>query len=382
MRCAYNTVVPPLRPLAVSLLLGALLTGCAPLRPAVWTVEARQTRVTASGGRVLVNGRPFFPFGFYHISWADQGTPQTRLDDLDTLADAGFNVMLTEPVREAETEMPPLLARAQRRGVMILAHGIQPRFVRELAGQPALLGFTLMDDSNYNSTPPAVADLQATYKALAPDKLTGITLAVANDRPESGFFGVSDSVSNMSYPIGGTDEIAVVYGVMRQTVVQAARRGVVPLATLQTFAWPGQRRPTPAELRNMTYQAVVAGVKGVVYYSYRSGGNRVTDDGPLWQETRNLAAEMRVLSPTLLSAGRRELTPDTAGQPVRAVQFSGAGGSYLLVVNTTPRPQPLRLDLPRVRSLRPLFGTATPDFGRGQLGGTLEALGVQVFEVR
>lgn len=382
MRCAYNTAVPPLRPLAVSLLLGALLTGCAPLRPAVWTVEARQTRVTASGGRVLVNGRPFFPFGFYHISWADQGTPQTRLDDLDTLADAGFNVMLTEPVREAETEMPPLLARAQRRGVMILAHGIQPRFVRELAGQPALLGFTLMDDSNYNSTPPAVADLQATYKALAPDKLTGITLAVANDRPESGFFGVSDSVSNMSYPIGGTDEIAVVYGVMRQTVVQAARRGVVPLATLQTFAWPGQRRPTPAELRNMTYQAVVAGVKGVVYYSYRSGGNRVTDDGPLWQETRNLAAEMRVLSPTLLSAGRRELTPDTAGQPVRAVQFSGAGGSYLLVVNTTPRPQPLRLDLPRVRSLRPLFGTATPDFGRGQLGGTLEALGVQVFEVR
>ncbi|KQQ97822.1 hypothetical protein ASF71_14465 [Deinococcus sp. Leaf326] len=374
--------MPPLRPLAVSLLLGALLTSCAPLRPAVWTVEARQTRVTASGGRVLVNGRPFFPFGFYHISWADQGTPQTRLDDLDTLADAGFNVMLTEPVREAETEMPPLLARAQRRGVMILAHGIQPRFVRELAGQPALLGFTLMDDSNYNSTPPAVADLQATYKALAPDKLTGITLAVANDRPESGFFGVSDSVSNMSYPIGGTDEIAVVYGVMRQTVVQAARRGVVPLATLQTFAWPGQRRPTPAELRNMTYQAVVAGVKGVVYYSYRSGGNRVTDDGPLWQETRNLAAEMRVLSPTLLSAGRRELTPDTAGQPVRAVQFSGAGGSYLLVVNTTPRPQPLRLDLPRVRSLRPLFGTATPDFGRGQLGGTLEALGVQVFEVR
>lgn len=382
MRRAYNTAVPPLRPLAVSLLLGALLTGCAPLRPAVWTVEARQTRVTASGGRVLVNGRPFFPFGFYHISWADQGTPQTRLDDLDTLADAGFNVMLTEPVREAETEMPPLLARAQRRGVMILAHGIQPRFVRELAGQPALLGFTLMDDSNYNSTPPAVADLQATYKALAPDKLTGITLAVANDRPESGFFGVSDSVSNMSYPIGGTDEIAVVYGVMRQTVVQAARRGVVPLATLQTFAWPGQRRPTPAELRNMTYQAVVAGVKGVVYYSYRSGGNRVTDDGPLWQETRNLAAEMRVLSPTLLSAGRRELTPDTAGQPVRAVQFSGAGGSYLLVVNTTPRSQPLRLDLPRVRSLRPLFGTATPDFGRGQLGGTLEALGVQVFEVR
>jgi hypothetical protein len=382
MRRAYNTAVPPLRPLAVSLLLGALLTGCAPLRPAVWTVEARQTRVTASGGRVLVNGRPFFPFGFYHISWADQGTPQTRLDDLDTLADAGFNVMLTEPVREAETEMPPLLARAQRRGVMILAHGIQPRFVRELAVQPALLGFTLMDDSNYNSTPPAVADLQATYKALAPDKLTGITLAVATDRPESGFFGVSDSVSNMSYPIGGTDEIAVVYGVMRQTVVQAARRGVVPLATLQTFAWPGQRRPTPAELRNMTYQAVVAGVKGVVYYSYRSGGNRVTDDGPLWQETRNLAAEMRVLSPTLLSAGRRELTPDTAGQPVRAVQFSGAGGSYLLVVNTTPRPQPLRLDLPRVRSLRPVFGTATPDFGRGQLGGTLEALGVQIFEVR
>lgn len=378
----YNTAMAPLRPLAISLLLGAQLTGCAPLRPAVWTVEARQTHVTASGGRILVNGQPFFPFGFYHVSWADQGTPQTRLNDLDILADAGFNVMLTEPVREAETEMPPLLAEAHRRGVMVLAHGVQPRFVREIAAQPALLGFTLMDDSNYNSTPPAVADLQATYKALAPDKLTGITLALANDRPESGFFGVSDSVSNMSYPIGGTDEIAVVYGVMRQTVVQAARRGVVPLATLQSFAWPGQRRPTPAELRNMTYQAVLAGVKGVVYYAYRSGGNRITDDGPLWQETQSLAAEIRRLSPTLLSAARRELTPDTAGQPVRAAQFSGPGGSYLLVVNTTPRPQPLRLDLPRVRDLRPLFGTAAPEFRQGRLGGTLGALDVDIYEVR
>jgi hypothetical protein len=366
---------------ALSLAALVVLSGCAPSQLASWTIQAPRTEVTTANGDLRINGQPFFPFGFYHISWADQGTAAQRLRDVKIIAEAGFNTMLTEPIRSTEQEMPTLLRAAQREKLLIVAHGIGLGSVRGLMEQPSLLGFTLMDDSNYNSTPAAVAELQTAYKAAAPHKLTSLTLALAMDRPESGFFGVSDVVSNMSYPIGGTDEIGVVYSVMRRTVEQAAQRGVVPVASLQTFAWPKQRWPTPAELRNMTYQALMAGVKGVVYYSYRSGGNQITDHPELWSAAQAMALQVRQLSPSLLSGVRREFTPAGESPTIRAVQYSGAGVTYLMVLNSSAQAQPVKLALPGAGRLRPLFSSSTLKMQAGTLSGTLGALGVQVFAV-
>lgn len=380
----YNLVMLNVRQRFTALLLTTLaaLSGCAPGQSANWSVQAPRTEITTANGDLLVNGQPFFPFGFYHISWADQGTAAQRLRDVKIIAEAGFNTMLTEPIHSTEQEMPTLLRAAQREGLFIVAHGIGLESVRSLVRQPSLLGFTLMDDSNYNSTPAAVAQLQAAYKAAAPHKLTSLTLALAMNRPESGFFGVSDMVSNMSYPIGGTDEIGVVYSVMRQTALQAAQRGVVPVASLQTFAWPNQRWPTPAELRNMTYQALMAGVKGVVYYSYRSGGNQITDHPALWSAAQSMALQVRQLSPSLLSGIRRELRPIGEAPSIRAVQYSGAGASYLMVLNSSAQAQPVRLALPDTPRLRPLFTSSDLKVQGGELSGTLGALGVQVFAVQ
>ena len=366
----------------LSLLTAVLLSSCASTQSAAWYIDAPRTEVSTQHSSIQVNGQPFFPFGFYHISWADKGTAAERLRDVKTIADAGFNTILTEPIHDAGAEMPTLLRTAKREKLFIMAHGVGLNSVPSLLEQPSLLGFTLMDDSNYNSTPGAVAQLQAAYKSAAPHKLTGLTLALADNRPESGFFGVSDVVSNMSYPIGGTDEIGVVYGVMRQTVQQAAARGVVPVATLQTFAWPNKRWPTPAELRNMTYQAVMAGVKGVVYYSYRSGGNQIVDHPELWSAAQALAVQVRQLAPSLLSGERRELASLNDAPSIRAVQYSGVGAAYLMVLNSSPRPQPVRLALPGAGRLRPLFSSSDLRLQSGQLSGTLGALGVQVFAVQ
>ena len=360
------------------LLAGLLLSGCAAQGPSGWYVDAPRTQIRVQASGMRINGQPFFPFGFYHVSWADQGTPKQRLDDLVTIARGGFNTVMTEPIA-SQAELPVLLQLARREKLYVLAHNITPGEARQLTAQPALLGFTLMDDSNDNSSPQAIAKLQATYKALAPDKLTAITLSLAENRPENGFFGVSDAVSNLSYPIGTNDELGVVYGVMRQTVTQAEARGVIPLASLQTFAWPGKRYPTAAELRNMTYQAVMAGVKGVSYYSFRSGGNRLTDHPALWSAAQAMALQLRVLAPSLLEGKRREWT-QANNSLIKAVSFSGPRSAYLLVLNTSPRPQLVQLKVPLSKASA-LFERATLRLSGGRLSGTLAGLGVQVLRV-
>ncbi|MGY2895359.1 hypothetical protein [Deinococcus sp. UYEF24] len=367
---------------AVQITILFLLNSCAEERTSNWYLNAAQTQVGIQpNGSIRVNGQAFFPFGFYHISWADKGTAGQRLNDLTTMANAGFNVMLTEPIKDTNQEMLPLLRLAEQKKLFILAHNVQPTSVKLLAQQPSLLGFTLMDDSNYNSSPAVVARLQDTYKALAPHKLTSITLAVSSDRPERGFFGVSDSVSNMSYPIGGADELGVIYQVMRQTVQESQARGVVPLASLQTFAWPERRWPSGPELRNMTFQAVMAGIKGIAYYSYRSGGNLITDHPELWNTAQSMAQQIRQLSPSLLNGERRELKPDGQNPALIAVEFRGPSVTYLITLNTSSQTQPFGLTLADTRKLRPLFSDSAMAFNGGRLSGTMAPLGVQVYEV-
>ncbi|WP_407541855.1 hypothetical protein Q0M94_20465 (plasmid) [Deinococcus radiomollis] len=369
-------------PVAALVTVFSFLNSCAEERSSNWYLNGTQTQVGIQpNGSIRVNGQAFFPFGFYHISWADEGTAGQRLNDLNTIANAGFNVMLTEPIKDTNQEMLPLLKLAEQKKLFILAHNVQPTSVKLLAQQPSLLGFTLMDDSNYNSSPAVVARLQDTYKSLAPHKLTSITLAVASDRPESGFFGVSDSVSNMSYPIGGTDELGVIYQVMRQTVKESQARGVVPLASLQTFAWPQRRWPSGPELRNMTFQAVMAGIKGIAYYSYRSDGNLITDHPDLWDTAQSMAQQVRQLSPSLLNGERRELKPDGQNPSLLAVEFLGPSARYLIALNTSSQAQAFGMTLSDTRTLRPLFSDSGMVFNSGRLKGTMGPLAVQVYEV-
>ncbi|MEF2277593.1 hypothetical protein V3W47_04720 [Deinococcus sp. YIM 134068] len=333
-------------------------------------------------GTLLVNGRPFFPFGFYHLAWAEDGTAQGRLDDLREIGRGGFNVVWTEPLSGAQ-EFGPLLEAARRSGVYVVAHELAPAAAREVAAHPALLGFTLMDDSNRQSTPRAIRQLQREYKRLAPRKLTYISLSVGVDRPERAFFGVSDAVGNQSYPVGDpVDRIGVVYPAMRQTVLSAARRGVVPIANLQTFAWERRDLPSEAEVRNMTYQALMAGVKGVVYYAYRTEGHDIGEDPAAWRAAQVLAGEVRTLAPTLLDGKRTELLSGRGDEALAVLVERLRGPWYLFVLNNRETSREVRVRVPGVSRLTPVFGGATLEMERGVVEGTLPSLAAQVYEVR
>ncbi|GHG01494.1 hypothetical protein GCM10017783_12120 [Deinococcus piscis] len=339
-------------------------------------------------GTVLVNGHPFFPFGFYHVSWAWQGTPERRAQDLERLAQAGFNLMITEPVNDRDSaNFTALLDQAQQAGMFVIPYGLSAENQQRVLQHPALLGFKVADDVNVNYTPEQAAERSAQFKALNPAKLTYLSLAVGQHRPETPYFAAADLIGNQSYPIGN-DDIGVTYRMMRSAVQSAQAQGNVPIANLQSAFW-GVAKPTPGEIRNMTYQSLLAGVKGVVYYAYRAPEVDLNAEPFVWKSLQSLSKEVSLLAPLLLDGELISL--DTAPQGPLTAYLRGQtpGGEwqgYVVAINTSRKDtQTLDLELPEAPTLwQPIGGpeSATLRQDGSSVHGQLAPLQVAVVRVR
>ncbi|WP_027461239.1 hypothetical protein [Deinococcus murrayi] len=344
-------------------------------------------------GTLLVGGAPLFPLGFYHVSWAAEKSVrvQKRLRDLHAVADLGFNTMnVTMFDPEADiAEFGKLLDAAQGRGMKLLVEDFGEASIQAFKTHPATLGWMIADDCNTRITPQELERRHREVKALDPHHLTYTSMAISftNSHPE--FFGRADAVGNQSYPVGPEgygDSLAVVYPVMQRLVAEAARTGTLPVANLQSFRWPGGRYPTATELNSMTNQALGAGVKGILYYTYLDPTNDLSTHTGLRTELRTLAAEIKLLAPVLLNGERQTLALTGNLGEARATLWSHEGRRYLQVLslNETQR-QTVSIRVPGGAStLTPLFAGRPKSLSlkAGAVSGSLPPLTAQWYEVR
>jgi hypothetical protein len=106
----------------------------------------------------------------------------------------------------------------------------------------------------------------------------------------------ADTVGVELYPVSYTS-IDDVYPEMLRAVKEAAPLGQAVFGVLQTFAWhqpgkPVDRIPTFTEYRSMLNQAIRAGVKGVVNYTFLDDDNYLPDYRELWAGLQKLPAEI------------------------------------------------------------------------------------------
>ncbi|WP_135227868.1 hypothetical protein [Deinococcus fonticola] len=339
-------------------------------------------------GTILVNGQPFFPLGFYHVSWARNGTPERRQQDLSRLAGAGFNFVITEGINELDAaNFQSFLKQAQESGVFVMPYGLTPENRRKISASPALLGFKIADDANAQLTPQQVEARNEQFKKATPNKLTYLSLAVAQNRPETPYFSTADLIGNQSYPIGN-DDISVTYPMMRSAVQSAHLKGTVPIANLQSFLW-GRRKPSPVELRNMTYQAIMAGMKGVVYYAYRAREVDLNQEPVMWSTLQGVAHEVSFLAPYLLSGELMPLQDGTGSQPLvvylRGESQEGQKKGFVMALNssrTADRLVNLKLPEPPTQ-WKPISTLGRTLNRRGlEVSGRLRPLQVAIYEVK
>src|SRR5262249_55782976 len=123
---------------------------------------------------------------------------------------------------------------------------------------------------------------------------------------------------------------------------------IVPV--LQLFVWKAMDRyPTPAELRAMTYLALVEGAQGIGYYSYGSVTGRpkttvAAAQPELWKSVKTLNQENADIGPKLLSGREVDAIQIGEGMPsvkMRVVREKSA--TLAVVVNSAATRQEAKL---------------------------------------
>jgi hypothetical protein len=287
------------------------------------------------------------------------------------------------------------LDEAQRLGMRVVVEladayrGTKPflptvrEHVRALRSHPALLAWYLYDEPE-----PGVLDrVQQGYhlvRELDPDHPT-ITVHVS---PEAGarFAPYTDIFAVDPYPVPNLPLSVVWSHVSRSRVVVGPQKPV--WAVIQAFAQSGPRRPsrypTPVELRNMVYQAIVAGATGIMYFSYAWEGNLEDRDPALWAALGPINRELETLAPVLLEGTHSDnrLRVHALGD-VRSLIREWSGRSYVIVVNVGT--SAVRIEVYRggtgVDNVESLFETRGPEAVSGRFVDTLPPYGVRIYRL-
>lgn len=338
-------------------------------------------------GITTVNGKPLFPLGFYHVSW--QSTAVERIKAMQNIAKAGFNTIHVSSTtdRNDESSYGDFLDQSAQQGIYVITEqqiDLQS-VVKEFKHKPAVLAWNIADDVNDGKqSPHDIRQLNYKIKSLDSNHLTYIS-GYSDEIYK--FDNCSDIIAMQSYPIGNNDEISSTYrrvSLTRETV--APFNGTV-YANIQAFAWSDSQEhlkhlviPTFNEVRNMTYQALVAGVKGIIYYTYYDRSWYLPDHPQLWEGLKSLVPEIKNITPFLLQGNWSKI--DVNYQNVFGAIWVLNDKALVIFTNASDQAiDNLIISLPMsIKNLRSMVPEISQmNFGENKLSGKLQPLAVHVY---
>jgi hypothetical protein len=145
--------------------------------------------------------------------------------------------------------------------------------------KPAVLGWNVGDDADLDFT---VADLQTQHqrvKAADPNHISSLSMTASARIGRYGndeYTKITDAPQMQMYPIfdGSSPDMNVgeAFNVWERFVRSSEKANRVPIADVQTFNWErsgtADRWPTADEVDVMSYLALAAGTKGLLYYTF------------------------------------------------------------------------------------------------------------------
>lgn len=347
--------------------------------------RASAADVATRDGKLIVDGKPFFAFGFF----ANVGDP---MRDLEAAGSSGFNIIQCNNKCD-----DAYYAKAAQLGIYVV-HELawpDPKSSVEFArAKPPLLAFYVADDMNITKscaspryTPTQVAERTAQIRKYGVTTPTTGALALSDECTVTPYADSVDILQGFNYPVDNWEPRSTWLERNAQTVkmlVDAGGGRKPVIADSQSFAWPGKRLPTPGESRNMNYAALALGVSGIMMYTLSEpDGFFLPHAGPdLWEELKTQAAEVRSMQDMLLEGTRMLLQ---AGPHVYAAAWTQGARTLVIVVNTDrSETRTVALSLPpdSNTSLRPAFPRYQSRLAvsEGTLSGPVGAEEVQVLK--
>lgn len=275
--------------------------------------EVKTDRLT---GGLIVNRKPFFPFGFYCYSPVNLKLPEEEIVK-------GFNMMSPYQKIHPQTigERKAYMDRCAEIGMKVhynllsVSASTGPKAdtipeeektrrliteIRAFMNHPALLGWYISDEPNGFKIDPVILEkIYNTVKEIDPWHPVSMVFMAPfmASRKYSAAFDIvmADPYPVPTMPIGMVDDLA------RQ--LKAEFTGKQPQwMVVQAFGggewW--EREPTFQEIRSMTWQSVVNGSTGIQYF-IRWGQNFFPKSAATWNECGKISLEIAELTPWLLS---------------------------------------------------------------------------------
>ncbi|MGL5061792.1 MAG: hypothetical protein ACRC62_17625 [Microcoleus sp.] len=367
-----------------------LFSSCSAAEVVAASQENRKFYIRADG-TTMVDGQPFFPFGLYQASW--ESPNDNPIEHIRQIAAGGFNIVHASAITLDKYEK--FLDEAHRLGIYVIS---RPDFniltlVNAFKRKPAVIGWNLADDvDNGKRTPEQVLKSHAQVKAADPNHVTYVT---GYTNQIGRFANCSDILAIQTYPVReGKPDLGSTYSLVSLAHNAAVKYNKAVYVNVQAFDWAtakldkykNARPPTADEVRNMTYQAILAGAKGIIYYSYHYrgyGGWHLPDNLELWEGMKSLVPEIKQLSPMFLDGSLTKI--NTRTRDLFAGIWELKGQVVAAAINTSyDRPQEVAIALPTgAKSARPIFpNRASGMFVKdGKLFGSIKPLEVHIYQI-
>jgi hypothetical protein len=349
-------------------------------------------------GTLIVGGLPFIPFGFYTYSPVQPTLPEEEVV-------RGFNMMspyqkITDKTfkeRKAYMDRCAALGMKVNYNLLSVAGGggvgsktdmtdrerreLLIREVKAFRDHPALLAWYIADEPVGQGHPPA--PLVETYRLIKElDPYHPVTMVFMSPREAWRYANAMDIVMADPYPVPNrpVTEVEYVTKMLERNLYPELPVWIVPQAFGGGEHW--RREPTPAEMRVMTWMALIHGARGIQYF-IRKGLNSFPKSLIAWDECGQIALETAELTPWF--AEGREVTGLRSGQAnVRVKGWEKDSTLVVVCINTVNRPLPLQVSLPQ--SYRKgvgevMFEDRPAEITRGRIRDMIDAYGRRVFKI-
>ncbi len=331
----------------------AALTAYRALGP---TARAPATAVTVGGQ---------FPVALYTVRpTADRAATLAQI--FSELAAAGINLVHNSDFEDWPEHTPnyakinstatarTYLDLAHRHGLQVLmgfdrtmvvkhnADGLRAR-TQALTEHPGLWGWYLIDEPDLNGATPQA--MRAAYETVHGASGRPITACLCTRATFAEYAPATDIIITDVDPVSTGSLFALVPHLEHALQVTHGRQPVwaaiqVHNNDLHGIRWGGlegivtaPRRPTPEEVRCMTYLAIAHGACGIIFYAYDAWVyGQLCQDGGLYQGVQELARELRGYSPWLTADVLTRATVPAAEDRLVSVIVRGKRGGQALVV--------------------------------------------------
>ncbi len=333
--------------------------------------------------KIVIENERFFPIGMYHVSWAS--TKEELNQALERTASAGFNIM--HPALDLDDD--DFINRAEELGVKLI---IEPNddsgplaMYQHFSAYSTIIGWLIADDFNSPARDHTVQSVQEQHdvmKRIASNKYTYMSGSTNN---LDSWGDVSDIIGIQTYSVP-SDPISTTELLLKRAINETQDSNVSIFANIQSGSIGGKRPPTPAEVRNMTYQALVSGVDGILFYTYFDPVWNIESDPQLWSELSSLAQEIQILSPILLNGDLRQINIEYPNVILGEWKLDNVVTYVVINMNEYDIEDaqiPIPLDTNINIELQSAFINQIQDLELNDhtISGNLESLGVYVYQV-